>query len=67
MDPLRELHRDGATIVIVTHDPRYPKRAERTLHLFHGQIVLREATQTDATEELEQSRFEVRQDPQPET
>ena len=67
MDLLRELHRDGATIVIVTHDPRYAKHAERTLHLFDGQIVVREATQTDATEELEQSGFEVRHDPQPET
>jgi putative ABC transport system ATP-binding protein len=67
MDLLRELHRDGATIVIVTHDPRYAKHAERTLHLFDGQIVVREATQADATEELEQSGFEVRHDPQPET
>jgi putative ABC transport system ATP-binding protein len=54
MDLLRELHRDGATIVIVTHDPRYAKHAERTLHLFDGQIVIREATHTEATEELEQ-------------
>ena len=67
MDLLRGLHRDGATIVIVTHDPRYAKHAERTLHLFDGQIVLRVATQTDATQELEQSGFEVRHDPQPET
>jgi putative ABC transport system ATP-binding protein len=67
MDLLRELHRDGATIVIVTHDPRYAKHAERTIHLFDGQIVVREATKTDATEELEQSGFEVRHDPQPET
>jgi putative ABC transport system ATP-binding protein len=67
MDLLRQLHRDGATIVIVTHDPRYAKHAERTIHLFDGQIVVREATQTDAIEELEQSGFEVRHDQQPET
>ena len=66
MDLLRELHRGGATIVIVTHDPRYAKHAERTLHLFDGQIVVGKATQTDVTEELEQSGFEVRHDPQPE-
>jgi putative ABC transport system ATP-binding protein len=67
MDLLRELHREGATIVIVTHDPRYAKHAERTIHLFDGQIVVREATKTDATEELEQSGFEVRHDSQPKT
>ena len=67
MDLLRELHRDGATIVIVTHDPRYAQHAERTLHLFDGQIVFPEATRTDATEEMEQGGFEVRHDPQPET
>jgi putative ABC transport system ATP-binding protein len=56
MDLLRELHRDGATIVIVTHDPRYAKHAERTIRLFDGQIVARESTRTDVTEEVEQSR-----------
>ncbi|HEY8468148.1 MAG TPA: ABC transporter ATP-binding protein [Longimicrobiales bacterium] len=39
MDLLRELHRGGATIVMVTHDPRYAEYAERTVHLFDGQIV----------------------------
>jgi len=36
---LRELHRDGATICMVTHDPRYAQHAERTVHLFDGRIV----------------------------
>jgi len=36
---LRELHRDGATICMVTHDPRYAKNADRTVHLFDGRIV----------------------------
>ena len=36
---LDELHREGATICIVTHDPRYADHAERTVHLFDGQIV----------------------------
>jgi putative ABC transport system ATP-binding protein len=39
MDLLRELHRDGATICIVTHDPRYASYADRTIHLFDGRIV----------------------------
>jgi putative ABC transport system ATP-binding protein len=33
------LHKDGATICMVTHDPRYALRAERTIHLFDGRIV----------------------------
>ena len=39
MDLLRELHQNGATICIVTHDPRYAHHAERTIHLFDGRIV----------------------------
>lgn len=36
---LRELHAEGATICLVTHDPRYARDAQRTIHLFDGQIV----------------------------
>jgi putative ABC transport system ATP-binding protein len=39
MDLLRELHREGATICMVTHDPRYARYAERTIHLFAGKVV----------------------------
>ncbi len=39
MDLLRDLHRSGATICIVTHDPRYARYAERSIHLFDGRIV----------------------------
>ncbi len=39
MDLLRELHRGGATICMVTHDPRYAKYADRTIRLFDGRIV----------------------------
>jgi putative ABC transport system ATP-binding protein len=39
MELLRELHRDGATICMVTHDPRYARYAQRTIHLFDGRIV----------------------------
>ncbi|BAC89214.1 ABC transporter ATP-binding protein [Gloeobacter violaceus] len=39
MDLLGELHRGGATICMVTHDPRFAGYAERTIHLLDGQIV----------------------------
>src|SRR5579863_1575037 len=39
MDLLRELHRGGATICIVTHDPRYARYADRGIRLFDGRIV----------------------------
>ena len=39
MDLLRELHQAGATICMVTHDPRYARHAERSIHLFDGRVV----------------------------
>src|SRR5437868_10486020 len=39
MELMRELHRGGATICMVTHDPRYAKYADREIHLFDGRIV----------------------------
>jgi putative ABC transport system ATP-binding protein len=39
MDLLRELHRQGATICMVTHDPRFARHADRCVHLFDGQVV----------------------------
>jgi putative ABC transport system ATP-binding protein len=41
---LAELHRDGATICMVTHDDRYAAHAARTIHLFDGRIVEETAT-----------------------
>ncbi|MDQ3651891.1 MAG: ABC transporter ATP-binding protein [Acidobacteriota bacterium] len=38
MSLLRELHQAGATICMVTHDPRYAAYADRTFHIFDGQI-----------------------------
>src|SRR5438445_10805435 len=43
MELLRELHRGGATICMVTHDPRYAQHADRIVHLFDGLIVDEEA------------------------
>ncbi len=39
MELLRELHREGATVCMVTHDPRYARHAERNIHLYDGRIV----------------------------
>jgi putative ABC transport system ATP-binding protein len=42
MELLRELHRNGATICMVTHDPRYARYADRAIHLFDGRVVKEE-------------------------
>jgi putative ABC transport system ATP-binding protein len=39
MELLEELHRDGATIVMVTHDPEFAVRAQREVHIVDGQVV----------------------------
>jgi putative ABC transport system ATP-binding protein len=39
MDLLREIHQGGATICMVTHDPRYAAHADRSIHLFDGRVV----------------------------
>jgi putative ABC transport system ATP-binding protein len=39
MELLRDLHRQGSTICMVTHDPRFTRYAERTIHLFDGRII----------------------------
>jgi putative ABC transport system ATP-binding protein len=39
MEMLSELHKSGATICMVTHDPRYAAHAKRTIHLFDGRVV----------------------------
>jgi putative ABC transport system ATP-binding protein len=39
MELLRELHRAGATVCMVTHDPRFSRHADRTVQLFDGRVV----------------------------
>jgi putative ABC transport system ATP-binding protein len=39
MDLLKELHQNGATICMVTHDQRYAAHADRSVHLFDGKVV----------------------------
>jgi putative ABC transport system ATP-binding protein len=57
MELLTELHEEGATICMVTHDPRYAHVAERTVHLFDGQVV----SEDDAkrAHELEEAGFDL--------
>jgi putative ABC transport system ATP-binding protein len=49
MDLLKELHAAGATICMVTHDPRYARHADRSIHLFDGQVVEEETRQALAS------------------
>jgi putative ABC transport system ATP-binding protein len=39
MTLLRELHQEGSTICMVTHDSRFAAHAQREVHLFDGQVV----------------------------
>jgi putative ABC transport system ATP-binding protein len=39
MQLLNELHREGATICMVTHDARFARHADRTVYLFDGRII----------------------------
>ncbi len=57
MDLLRELHGEGSTICMVTHDPRYAHFADRTVNLFDGQIV--SEANGEKLKELEESGFDV--------
>ncbi len=48
MNLLSELHREGATICMVTHDQRYAARADRTITLFDGRVVEEKAKAYEA-------------------
>ncbi|MEZ5361573.1 MAG: ABC transporter ATP-binding protein [Bryobacterales bacterium] len=52
MDLLRELHRNGSTICMVTHDTRYERYADRTIHLFDGQVLSEEEAAARAEAEV---------------
>jgi putative ABC transport system ATP-binding protein len=49
MELLHDLNAKGATICMVTHDPRFAKAASRTIHLFDGRIVNEEELETIGT------------------
>jgi len=59
MSLLKDLHEEGATICMVTHDPRYAEFSERTIHLFDGRIVEEEEHAEQAIEELRESGWEI--------
>jgi putative ABC transport system ATP-binding protein len=48
MELLRELHRGGATICMVTHDQRYARFADSEVHLFDGRVVEENMAQASA-------------------
>src|ERR671911_33109 len=58
MELLRGLHREGATICIGTHDPRYARHADRSIHLFDGRVVEEDGSRR-AEKELEESGFKI--------
>jgi len=61
---LDELHRGGATIVMVTHDPRYADFAQRRIYMFDGRVVDAETLQSLRHEEdqrlVQRARRELR-------
>jgi putative ABC transport system ATP-binding protein len=50
MELLRDLHRAGSTICMVTHDNRFSRHAERSVHLFDGRVVSEEEAAQAAAE-----------------
>src|SRR5688500_16299984 len=56
MQLMDELHREGATICMVTHDPRWARHATRTLHLFDGRVVEEQGSE-EMNRELEEMGF----------
>ena len=61
MELLRELHAEGATICMVTHDPRYAHVAERTIHMFDGQVVSEDDVKK--AHQLEEAGFDMEEHP----
>jgi putative ABC transport system ATP-binding protein len=58
MDLLRELHAAGSTVCMVTHDPRFTRYADRSVHLFDGRIV-EETHEREAEAKLADSGFAI--------
>ena len=61
MELIHELHRGGATICMVTHDPRYARHADRSIHLFDGRVVEEQdhRVAAGAEAELRESGFQI--------
>jgi putative ABC transport system ATP-binding protein len=58
MTLLRDLHDGGATICMVTHDPRFTRYAGRSIHLFDGRVI-EETHEREAEAKLADSGFAI--------
>src|SRR5437868_5844822 len=54
LELLRDLHRQGRTIVMVTHDPVVARLADRRIELHHGKIAAQEVFSMADEEQLEE-------------
>lgn len=65
MGLLEELHREGSTICMVTHDPRWAEHAKRTVYLFDGRVVDEDEPHAhEAVEELHEAGYHVQAAPE---
>ena len=62
LDIFKQLHRDGTTLVVVTHDPEVGEVAQRTVTLEHGRIARDALTLSTAYERAETAVITVRGD-----
>ncbi len=51
MEILDGLHRDGRTVVVVTHDPQIARHAQETIHMLDGRIVSRQRSPDSSVED----------------
>jgi putative ABC transport system ATP-binding protein len=56
---LRDLHQQGRTIVMVTHDPTVARLADRRVDLHHGRIATQEVFSTTDEEEYDEILEEI--------
>jgi putative ABC transport system ATP-binding protein len=59
MELLGSLHAEGATVCMVTHDPRYAHFADRQIHIFDGQVVDTEDLSAEVERGLRESGYEL--------
>ncbi len=65
LDILRELHKEGKTVIIVTHDPNVAALAERTIEILDGEIIADHVRKTDAPDAAEPDARAPAPAPQP--
>ncbi len=63
MEILKKLHRDGRTVIIITHDPVIASKAERIIHIMDGKIYKDERNDGgDASEEAIRDELKAAQE-----